>query len=103
MKGVLPTFMKLINEEILTRSRADGGGDGGGKGGLGKKNQELISIPPLVLSTKEYVLLDPSQSVSFSIYLTFLRKLGLYTKLCQCCLFFIYSHYIYYTVLIETI
>ena len=37
MKEVLPTFMKLINEEILIRSRADGEGDGGGKGGLGKK------------------------------------------------------------------
>ena len=31
--------MKLINEEILIRSRADGGGDGGGKGDLGKKNK----------------------------------------------------------------
>ena len=39
-KESLPTFMKLINEEILTRSRADGGGDGGGGvGGLGKKLQ----------------------------------------------------------------
>ena len=37
MKEVLPTFMKLINEEILIRSRADAEGDGGGKGGLGKK------------------------------------------------------------------
>ena len=74
MKGVLPTFMKLINEEILTRSRADGGGDGGGTGGLGKKNQELISIPPLVLSTKEYVLLDPSQSVSFFYLLNISQK-----------------------------
>ena len=28
--------MKLINEEILIRSRADGGGDGGdGQGGVG--------------------------------------------------------------------
>ena len=62
MKGVLPAFMKLINKEILIRSRADGGGD---KKEVGKKTQELKSIPPLVLSTKEYVLLDPSQSVSF--------------------------------------
>ena len=38
----------------------------------------------------------------FSFYLTFLRKLGLYAKLCQHYLFFIYSH-IYYIVLIETI
>ena len=74
MKGVLTAFMKLINEEILIRSRADGGGDGGGKGGLGKKKQELISIPPLVLSTKEYVLLDPSQSVSFFYLLNISQK-----------------------------
>ena len=58
--------MKLINEDILIRSRADGGGDGRGWGGRLEKNpQELIRIPPLVLSTKEYVPLDPSQSVSF--------------------------------------
>ena len=37
MKGVLPTFIKLINEEILIRSRADGGGYGGGVGGGGAR------------------------------------------------------------------